>query len=563
MKKLSVFILCVLLNFLPSSWFAQSIADLFSEKGEVYFSFEYSSKNQLNQLSKIISIDHKTNASTAYAYANKKEFKEFILTGIDYKVVKKPLFNYVSAGKSSKNNWDFYPSYQEYVDMMQDFANSFPSLCKLHSLGTLSSGREILIVQISDNVGVKENEPSFLYTSSMHGDELAGYVLTLRLIDQLLNEYGTNAKLTNLVNEIDIWINPLANPDGAYAGGNQNVWGASRYNANWVDLNRNYPDPQDGQHPDGNPWQEETEIFMGLADTVNFTLSSNMHGGVEVCNYPWDTWGNLTADDAWWQYICSEYADSCQANGPGGYFNYLNDGVTNGWDWYEVDGGRQDYMNYFRRCRELTLELSDDKTPNPNDLPQLYDANYASMVNFMQQSLYGIRGIVTDSITGAPLSARVEIAGHDVDSSHVYSSMPVGNYHRYLYQGNYDLTFSKTGYYPKTISASIVNNSTVVQDVQLVPMGPVQIISMDSEAFINAVPNPAKERVYIEYKLSNLQANNQLILWDQLGRPVKKVLLNSSNAKVELSLNELSAGTYYYGFANADLSSCKKLLIVK
>ena len=207
MKKPSVLILCLLLNFLPSSCFAQSIADLFSEKGEVYFSFDYSSKNQLNQLSKIISIDHKTNASTAYAYANKKEFKEFMQTGIDYKVVKKPLFNYVSAGKSSKNNWDFYPSYQEYVDMMQDFANSFPSLCKLHSLGTLSSGREILIVQISDNVGVKENEPSFLYTSSMHGDELAGYVLTLRLIDQLLNEYGTNAKLTNLVNEIDIWIN--------------------------------------------------------------------------------------------------------------------------------------------------------------------------------------------------------------------------------------------------------------------------------------------------------------------------------------------------------------------
>ena len=41
-----------------------------------------------------------------------------------------------------------------------------------------------MIVQISDNVGKKENEPSFLYTSSMHGDELAGYVLMLRLINE-------------------------------------------------------------------------------------------------------------------------------------------------------------------------------------------------------------------------------------------------------------------------------------------------------------------------------------------------------------------------------------------
>ena len=58
--------------------------------------------------------------------------------------------------------------------MMYAFADSFPQICKIHSLGTLSSGREILIVNISDNINQKENEPSFLYTSSMHGDELTG-----------------------------------------------------------------------------------------------------------------------------------------------------------------------------------------------------------------------------------------------------------------------------------------------------------------------------------------------------------------------------------------------------
>ena len=61
----------------------------------------------------------------------------------------------------NKNNWNYYPTYQEYVDMMTDFSTAFPNICKVHSLGSLSSGREILIVQISDNVGQKENEPSF------------------------------------------------------------------------------------------------------------------------------------------------------------------------------------------------------------------------------------------------------------------------------------------------------------------------------------------------------------------------------------------------------------------
>ena len=89
----------------------------------------------------------------------------------------------------------------------------------------------------------------------------------------------------------------------------------------------------------------------------------------------------------------------------------------------------------------------------------------------MQQSLYGLRGIITDSISGLPLKAKVEIIGHDIDSSHVFSSLPIGNYHRYIYQGSYQFTFSKTGYYSKTINASIINNNFTLQDVQLVPIG--------------------------------------------------------------------------------------------
>ena len=494
----------LLLLFIPLLSFSQNTNNLFSKKGEVYFSFEYKNKTQLNNISDIVSLDHKTNNTTAFAYANKDEYTNFLKLEIEHTIIPKKRLNYKNG---SKNNWDYYPTYEEYTEMMQAFADSFPSICKLHHLGTLNSGREILIVQISNNVGVKENEPSFLYTSSMHGDELAGYVLSLRLIDHILNGYGNNLRLTELVDNIDIWINPLANPDGAYSGGNQDVWSASRYNANWVDLNRNYPDPEDGAHPDGNPYQTETTIFMGLADTVNFTISANMHGGVEVCNYPWDTWSNLTADQNWWEYVSHEYADSCQANSGNGYFNYLNDGITNGWDWYEVDGGRQDYMNYFRYCKEFTLELSDDKTPNPNDLPTLWDANYPSLLNYMEQSLFGIRGIVTDSITGNPLKAKVEITNHDVDSSHVYSNLPIGNYHRYLYQGNYSLTFSKAGYHSKTINATILNQDIIIEDVQLVPFGSTNI-----------------------FELNNSKTNSQS--FDILGRPSNKGIQITEQGKL-------------------------------
>ena len=232
----------------------------------------------------------------------------------------------------------------------------------------------------------------------------------------------------------------------------------------------------------------------------------------EVCNYPWDTWGNLTSDNNWWEYVTQQYADSCQINSGSGYFNDLNNGITNGWDWYEVDGGRQDYMNYFRYCKEFTLELSNDKTPNPNDLPDLWDANYPSLLNYMEQSLYGLRGIVTDSISGNPLKVRVEISGHDIDSSHVYSNLPVGNYHRYLYQGNYNITFSKVGYHSKTININILNNSTHLEDVQLVPVNFVSI--------------------------NDISKKENKLFMDLLGRKNKKgnLIFKYSNGKIQKSI---------------------------
>ena len=97
------------------------------------------------------------------------------------------------------------------------------------------------------------------------------------------------------------------------------------------------------------------------------------------------------------------------------------------------------------------------------------------MVNYIEQSLFGLRGLVTDSVSGAPLNARVEILGHDYDSSHVYSNLPIGNYHRYLSPGNYQLTFSKNGYHSKTIVADIYTGTSTVEDVMLAPISFVGI----------------------------------------------------------------------------------------
>ena len=105
----------LLLVLIPFFGFSQNINDLFTEKGEIYFSFKYKNKLQLNMISEIISIDHKTNADLAYAYANQNEFSKFLELEIEYKIIKKEPVKYI---QKSNNNWDFYPTYQQYTEMM-------------------------------------------------------------------------------------------------------------------------------------------------------------------------------------------------------------------------------------------------------------------------------------------------------------------------------------------------------------------------------------------------------------------------------------------------------------
>jgi len=209
---------------------------------------------------------------------------------------------------------------------------------------------------------------------------------------------------------------------------------------------------------------------MDFAEEHDFVMSSNLHGGAEVLNYPWDTWAQLSADNDWWVFVCREYADTVHANAPSGYLTDYNDGITNGYAWYSISGGRQDYMNYFHSCREMTLEISSDKMPQESQLPGFWEYNYRSFKNYMGQSLYGFSGIVTNSVTGNPVRAKVFVENHDMDSTWVFSQQETGSYHRPIKTGTYDVTFSAFGYNAQTIEdIVIVDYSTLNLDVELEP----------------------------------------------------------------------------------------------
>lgn len=441
--------------------------------GEVYFSFTINSKSDISRLSSVVSID-RVLGSQVYAYANKEELQKFLEYDFYYEVLthpgdllKNPQMYYGKPGESFE--WDKYPIYDEYINMMNQFETDYPELCKIHEIGETHNGRKILVAKVSDHVNDIENEPGFLSASTMHGDETAGYMLMLRMIDYLLTNYGQDARVTRIVDSIEMWINPNINLDGTYSGGNSTVFGARRGNANNIDINRNFPNHIGGAHPDGNVYQKETEACIQFESQHNLVMGADLHGGIECALTPWACQFEKPLDNYWFLLIARQYADLAQANSPTGYFTGSTNGVGNGAEGlYTAEGIRLDWQLHYNHCRGLTIEMSNTKILPENQLNSLWDYNKDALLSFYEQVLNGIRGIVTDSITGEPLAAKVFIENLDKDSNHVYSHLPHGGYYRPIYRGTYEVTFSCKDYYPKTVgSVAVENHEATILDVRL------------------------------------------------------------------------------------------------
>ena len=301
-------------------------------------------------------------------------------------------------------SWDRYPTYSVYLQMMEKWATDFPQLCHIDTIGTSVKGRLILSLFIETPSTNNLYRPEFFYSSTIHGDEVTGFVMLLRLIDTLLNGYGNNPQYTNLLNRTRISINPLANPDGTYYLGDNTVQGSVRYNAHHVDLNRNYPNPFVSSKATIEP---ENEAMINYFDHHLFRLSANLHGGSEVMNYPWDSFTSLQnphpcAD--WWIDVCKRFVDTCRTYNNSHFRDVTSSGYIAGGDWYVIHGGRQDYFNYHNNCLELTMEVSTTKTLSSNRLPEYWNFLHHSLVNYIEEihSLPENNGIANSKVIFYP-----------------------------------------------------------------------------------------------------------------------------------------------------------------
>ena len=321
--------------------------------------------------------------------------------------------------KSLKN----YPTPDEINQKILSLHRQNPEITQLEQIGTSVQGRPIYAIKISDNPLQDELEPEVKYIANMHGDEIVGRELMVLLIEDLTTRYKSgDEKVINLVNNTEIFIVASMNPDGAL--------NRRRGNADWVDLNRDFPDhtTRDDQNtPHGR--EIETKSIMEWQTKRNFSLSANFHGGAEVVNYPWDTTGEQHPLHAHVLAISKEYAQ--QVPGMKNSIEFPG-GVVNGYDWYEVNGGMQDWSYYWHNDLQVTIELSNSKWPNYSEVSRYWNENKNALVDFLSKVHQGI---------GLRTSSNEKFVSINKDGQHI-GVFPVrhNEFHKVLPSGYYKLS---------------------------------------------------------------------------------------------------------------------------
>ncbi|XP_028615164.1 carboxypeptidase D [Grammomys surdaster] len=359
---------------------------------------------------------------------------------------------------------------------LRRFANEYPNITRLYSLGKSVESRELYVMEISDNPGVHEpGEPEFKYIGNMHGNEVVGRELLLNLIEYLCKNFGTDPEVTDLVLNTRIHLMPSMNPDGyekSQEGDSISVVG--RNNSNNFDLNRNFPDQF---VPITDPTQPETIAVMSWVKAYPFVLSANLHGGSLVVNYPYDdneqgvATYSKSPDDAVFQQIALSYSkeNSQMFQGRPCKDMYLNEyfphGITNGASWYNVPGGMQDWNYLQTNCFEVTIELGCVKYPFENELPKYWEQNRRSLIQFMKQVHQGVKGFVLDATDGRGiLNATLSVA----EINHPVTTYKAGDYWRLLVPGTYKITASARGYNPVTKNVTVRSEGAIQVNFTLV-----------------------------------------------------------------------------------------------
>ena len=109
--------------------------------------------------------------------------------------------------------YDCYRSYETINSRMAELTNLYPGLVRLKTIGQSFEGRPIQVLQLGRDVETN-TRPRLVLVSGLQANALAPVELNLLFAEHLLESYGQDANANWLLEETEIHLILIANPDG-------------------------------------------------------------------------------------------------------------------------------------------------------------------------------------------------------------------------------------------------------------------------------------------------------------------------------------------------------------
>jgi hypothetical protein len=112
--------------------------------------------------------------------------------------------------------WDGYHNTAQAHALLEGWAREFPNLTSLYSIGSTLEGTPLLVLEVTNKeTGHALDKPAYYYDGNIHAGELTAAEVALHFAWYLLDNYGSDARVTRLVDTRTLYVRPKFNPDGA------------------------------------------------------------------------------------------------------------------------------------------------------------------------------------------------------------------------------------------------------------------------------------------------------------------------------------------------------------
>ncbi len=449
-----------------------------------------------------------------------------------------------------------YTNYSQMVSELMQLQAQYPSLMQTSIIGAgwgsvyaaqnisayQNFDHDLWAVKVSANVMVEEDEPAFYFVGEHHAREPLSTQVCMGILSYLLENYGTDPLVTQIMNTTEIWIVPLLNPDGHKIVLDQtDVWWRknlrdnndshtfnhdnSGYGADGVDLNRNYSyywgytsatDDEDSATYHGLTGfsEPETQAFRDLMLSKRFLAGISYHTYGEWVLYPYGYVSGIIAPDGpEMAALANEMAAVLPSISGGGNYD-----PSPSWELYPVSGSSDDWIYGLTGAFAYTIEMAQEFIPSATQVASIVPNQVISALTLLQRKDYKmLKGHITDCLTGTPLVATIYIDGFDDNPVYripIKSDSLFGAYYRFLPAGTYNVRYLCPGYETVTRTVTVDLMSATIEDVAMTPSQVYQLtIQVNGDFFgpisgANLFFDNTPEQVYTSDTYGNIVIQN-------------------------------------------------------